>query len=86
MSKMTIAGLQRLSASSAFVCFAGDAHAPIEGPIFSIGATFVEIKQSAISEFDLGLVYYVLVRPAESSELCPVPREVTYTRRQTVAL
>ena len=86
MSKMAIAGLERLSASSAFVCFAGDAHAPVEGPIFSIGATFIEIKQPTISEFDLGLIYYILVRPAESSELCPVPRVMNHTIRQTVVL
>ena len=86
MSKMAIAGLQRLAASSAFICLAGDAHAPIEGSVFSIGATFVEIKQSTVGEFDLGLVDDVLVRPAESSEFCPVPPEMNHTRRQNVVL
>jgi hypothetical protein len=69
VSKMTVAVLQRLSTGIANVGLGRDAHAPIERTIFgngtsSSGSSLVEIEEAAIDEFNCGLVYDVLIRPA----------------------
>lgn len=70
VTKVSVTGLQLLSTGCADISLARNAHAPIERSIFSVCAAFVQVKKSAVGEFDLRLVDYVLIRPVPLLEPC----------------
>lgn len=61
VSKMAITCFQVLPTRCADIMLARDTHAPIERAIFGIGAAFVEIEQTAVGEFNMRLIDYVLI-------------------------
>ena len=56
MPEVAIAILESETAGSTLFPFARDAHPRVERAIFGVGAAFVEVEESSIGEFDLGLV------------------------------
>lgn len=78
MPEMTVACLQIFPTSLAFLLFARNSHALVEGPIIGNRATFVEVEESAVDEFDIRLIYDILIRPVTIRITFVVRQDTSY--------